>query len=208
MEIFEIVKLAVTTLVPTGLLYSWMKRKYAHWKKGREMVAGAQKAINESFEEKLKSIREQVNPNGGLSMNDAVVRIEKRLGSIDNQLVDLKIGQRNTLDLMDIAYWESDNEGRVTYVSVAMCEILGCTQIDILDSSWMGLIDSEDRSRVIHEWSESVKFASEFNCTYNYRRPDGQYQRVQAVAIHHKNNDGKVDNTKGKIIKIGEPFKK
>lgn len=210
METLEVIKLVleITSILITIGILRWAQKKYAHWKKGRDAVAVANTAMFKEFSNKLESIVKEVKPNGGLSMNDKVTEIGKHLDTIDTQLVDLKIGQRNNLDLMDIAYWESDGEGRVTYVSVAMCEILGCTQIDILDSSWMGSIDLQDRDRVIKEWTESVKYASEFNCTYNYRRPDGFLQKVQSMAIHHKNSQGRVEHTKGKIIKLGDPFKK
>jgi len=207
LEIIKLILELISLLITIGIL-KWAQRKYKHFKNNRELFRKLQTEVFNSFEKRLKSIEIQVNPNSGKSMNDDIKSILQKLGIIDGQLVDLKIGQRNSLDLMDIAYWESDADGRVIYVSVAMCEIIGCTQIDILDSSWMGLIDSDDRDRVIKEWAESVKYASEFNCTYNYRRPDGYLQKVQAIAIHHKNNLGKVEDTKGKIIKIGDPFKK
>jgi PAS domain S-box-containing protein len=207
LEIIKLILEVIAILISLGIL-RWAQWRYKHFKNNRELYRKLQTEKDKQLMLEIKSIKDEVKPNGGISLNDKVTDIAKHLIVIDGQLVDLKIGQRNSLDLMDIAYWESDNSGRVTYVSVAMCEIIGCTQIDILDSSWMGLIDSVDRDRVSKEWGESVKYASEFNCTYNYKRPDGTFQKVQAIAIHHKNNSGRVEHTKGKIIKLGEPFKK
>jgi PAS domain S-box-containing protein len=207
LEIIKLILEVIAILISIGIL-KWAQSKYNHFRNNRETFRNLEIEQNKELMKQIKDIKDEVKPNGGLSLNDKVTDIGKHLVTIDAQLVDLKIGQRNSLDLMDIAYWESDSQGRVTYVSVAMCEILGCTQIDILDSSWMGLIDHQDRERVIKEWADSVKYASEFNCTYNYKRPDGYFQKVQAIAIHHKNEKGVVEHTKGKIIKLGEPFKK
>lgn len=201
-----IIKILELAIIPFFIwLFKWVNRKYEHFKKGREAVSNAQRETNLMLLSELKAIKDQVQPNGGKSLNDKITLMSIKF---EHSFEELKTGQRNTREIMDLAIWESDYEGRVNYVSIALCELIGCTQTDALDNSWIGLIDTQDRDRVVKEWTDSVRNASEFNSTYNYRKNDGSYQKVKAVAIHNKDERGKVANTLGRLIQIGEPFRK
>ena len=123
-------------------------------------------------------------------------------------LVDLKIGLRNSLEILDVATWKSDGEGRVIEVSVGLCELLGAAEHDLLDSSWIGLVVPEDRERIFDAWLMSVKTASSYDEEYTYKKPDGSFQKVRGVAIHNKNTKGKITGSLGRLYQIGEPFKK
>ena len=156
----------------------------------------------------LQAIKKEFKTNGGSSLKDDIVRLSDGMKEVNIRLDGITVEQRINREIMEVANWESNSEGQVTYVSTALCEIIGCTQMDLLHNSWIGFVDAADRKRVVTEWRESIENASEYNCIYNFRKTDGMLQKVKAVAIHVKDEKGKVKETLGRITKIGEPYKK
>lgn len=203
--ILKVVGIAITLGVA-----KWINEKYKHFKINRDTARQLHNdQIREIFQlikdvkselcEQLLIIKKEVMPNGGSSMNDNVTRIANHLNTIDVSIVDIKRVQRNNREIMGLASWESDNIGRVTYVSIALCDLVGHPSSELMDDSWVGFIIPEDRKRVIDEWRESVERASEFNSIYTYKKADGSLQKVKGVAIHNKNSEGKVISSLGRL---------
>lgn len=210
MGTIEIIKFIIAVLTFFVLLgaWTWLQSKWAHFRKSRQTVANLQAEVNKSLLEDIKAIKGQVFPNDGKSLMDKITRIENKQKEIEVSVADLKIRQRNSSEIQDAAIWESDSNGFITYVSRVYCEIVDNTENNILGNSWKGLIDPNDRSRVISEWNEAISTASEFTCEFNFRIGDGMFQAVKATAIHNKCKEGKVIASLGIIHKVGEPFKK
>lgn len=170
---------------------------YKSWKVKRDVYQQHIVSSLAAQDEQLKAIKYQLYPNGSMSMFDKVMA----------GLTDLQSGQVNTWELMDLAVWKSDKDGRITFVTNSLCEMIGCTVADVMDNSWVNRVIEKDRTAVFNEWISSVQTASEFNRTYTYRKSDGLYQTVNATAVHNKGRDGKVMSSAGRFIKQGEPFK-
>ena len=136
-----------------------------------------------------------------------VLLIVGRFGKIDVKLDDLKEGQRNTREILNVANWESDSNGRIIYVSSSLCEIIGCSADDLLDQSWIGLVAAKDRERVYNSWKRSVDTASYFNEDFTFRKTDGMFQSVNATGIHNKTASGEVASSLVRINKVGESSK-
>ena len=151
--------------------------------------------------ENIKLIKDKLYPNGGTSIDDKV-------GQILVQMKELRSGQLNTWEIMDVAIWNSDAGGRTTYVNKPYCELVRCIPTDVMGLSWLGLIAKFDRDRVEKEWEKSIANASDFDLCYSFELPGGLFQKVNGIAIHNKNKlTGKLENSIGRLIKIGEPTK-
>ena len=148
----------------------------------------------------IKEIKDKIFPNGGGSLDD-------KMEDIKSTLIKLLAGQRNTWELMDVAVWISNEEGRTIYVNKPYCELVGCAYTDALGMSWLGLISSADRANVREGWKESVENVSDFDMCYSVHRSDGLYQKVNAVAVHNRDQNGKLIGSMGRLIKIDEPYK-
>lgn len=210
MGTIEIIKFIIAVLTFFVLLgaWKWLTLKWSHFRKSRQTVANTQNEVNKAVMEELKAIKAQLFPDDGKSLMDKINRIESKQKEIEVAVCDLKIRQRNSSEIQDAAIWESDSTGFITYVSRVYCEIVDTTENNILGNSWKGLIDPNDRSRVILEWNEAISTASEFTCEFNFRIGDGEFQTVKATAIHNKSKEGKVIASLGILHKVGEPFKK
>lgn len=209
MQALDVIKLIisiVTLLVALGL-GRYINQKYEHFKSNRQAFQLMQIDVNKNMMAKLQGIEHEVKPDGGHSLNDKITDLVNGVSKLDTKIELITSEQRLNREIMGIANWESDEKGKVTYVSIALCEIIGCTQSDLIDSSWVGYIDKKDRQRVISEWTEAVSTASEFNSEFNYILPNNMYQPVKAVAIHIKKPDGTVLKTLGRITKTGDSFK-
>ena len=126
---------------------------------------------------------------------DTVNRNTSTLQSQNETLARLEVGQRNTREISNISNWESDSDGRVTYVSASLCEMIGYSAEQFMHDSWKGFVVDKDRDRVFKSWKDSVQNASHFSETFLFRKFDGSFIRVSAIALHNKDKYGKVLNS-------------
>lgn len=217
-------KLLQTLLTPFIIAFIWwiwkeakklFKKWYNFYREAENQFRKYQLEQNDLVVKQLEEIKKEFRTNGGSSLKDDLVGMKKGLAGLKDDMKNMKDqlnsvvhSQRLNREVMGEANWESNSEGLVTYVSTALCEIIGCSQVEMLDNSWIGFVDPDDRKRVMEDWQESVKMASEYNTEFNYKRTDGTFQRVRAAAVHLKDEKGHVKETLGHVIKIGEPFKK
>lgn len=172
---------------------NYKEREQAKWD-NLHAVLNKQDAVN-------KQIKDKLFPNGGSSIDDKVEKIIVGVSA-------LQMGQRNTLDILDIASWESDSEGRFVYVSTSLCELMGATPGELLGNSWVGDVAHFDRDAVLKAWHESIRYASGFNIKFSIKKSDGNYQDVSPVVIHNKDKQGKVISSLGRLVKVGELYKR
>lgn len=180
----------------------WYRNYKEHLKLEKEALFSELHAQNAQ----IKLIKDKLYPNGGSSIDDKVEKVMKKLSNVELGLNSLQVGQRNTWDILDIASWESDNEGKVNYVSAAFCDLLDCTPDEVMGNSWIGKIAYFDRDKVLKLWKEAIDNASEFTFPYNIKRGDGRYQKVAPIVIHNKDEHGVVLNSLGRLLKVGEPY--
>ncbi len=200
LDIIKLVLQSMAILISAGVLV-WAKKKYSHYKDNRDTARSAQIQMLGKVMEDLKDIKHQVNPNGGHSLNDKVSDIGTHLVEIDKKLIELKVRQRNGSEILDVANWESDHEGKVEYVSTALCDLIGRTSTSLMDYKWTAYLHPDDRDRVVKEWIDSVKSAGDFNSFYRYVKSDGTIQKVNGKAIHNTDETGKVINSLGRLIR-------
>lgn len=210
-------KILEGVLIPFLIAFVWwiwreckkfFKKWYSNYREAENQFRKYQLEQNDVVVKQLEEIKKEFKTNGGSSLKDDLAGLKKDMNNMKDQLISVVNSQRLNREVMGEANWESDREGLFKYVSTALCEIIGCSQVEMLDNSWIGFVDPEHRKRVMDEWTDSVKMASEFNMEFNYRRTDGSFQRVRATAVHIKDEKGHVKETLGRITKVGEPFKK
>jgi len=201
-----------TVIIGMGALSVSIFTIYKLWfKKWYEKYRAKKKAEEEAkwlkLHESIKEIRDQVLPNGGSSMNDIQKEMRETLDVVVLAVNSLSVGQRNFCDILDIASWESDAEGRVTYASMGLCELMNAHPEEIKGNSWVGLIADFDRDRIVKGWREAVANASDFRMEHSIEIDEGVYQRVKPIVIHNKDKTGRVLNSMGRLTKDGEPYK-
>lgn len=166
------------------------------------------RAENDHIISELKSIKSKLFPNGGTSIDDKLELSLKDNLEIKKFLEDLSAGQRNTWEIMDIAIWKSDKDGRTIYVNKPYMELTGCQYHDALGMSWTRCVADFDRQRIRNAWLEAVRDVADFDECYFIELNDGSFQKVNALAIHNREKqDGALRNSTGRLIKIGDPIR-
>ncbi len=115
----------------------------------------------------------QLKPNGGYSLMDKVNRIEK-------SLLRENAVRRAQINATGLAFWESDAQGRITFASDALAEVIGGTPEEILVNGWATFLHPEDRDRVFREWISANEQRRAFVSTHRFQHLDGQQVTVQA----------------------------
>lgn len=198
MTLDSIAKITEIAIIP-ALIFT-VKKAYTIYKGDKAKRDSHRQFIVDTLDaqnKQLSAIQYQLYPNGSLSMFDRLMAGMARL----------EAGQVNTWELMDLAVWLSDKDGKVTFVTNSLCEMIGCSVSEMLGNTWKNRIIEEERAEAIAAWKFSVETASEFNRTITYKKSDGMCQTVTAVALHNKDADGNTISSAGRFQKQGEPFK-
>jgi PAS domain S-box-containing protein len=82
-----------------------------------------------------------------------------------------------------IGIFRMDAEGRCTYTNHYYQVMCDCTFEEVLGDGWLNVLHSEDRARVLSQWSTSVSDVQQYRNEMRYIRKDGtiRYCLVQAV---------------------------
>lgn len=123
--------------------------------------------VTEAQNRLLESLRREVLPNGGSSMND---RISLLLGEV-----------RSRLDSdQATAYFAADKHGDIIWVSRSYLRWFSARMEEVMGRRWLGLIHPIDRERVAEEWAFAIKDGRQARGTARYQDGQGGYIAVYA----------------------------
>ena len=143
----------IALLGAIGAVAAWLRAK------GRKVLA----------EEILSEIRDQVKPNGGSSLADAVNRIESSVADLVSQLHILQAGYRFAMRDGE-AIWECNASGECVYANAHLCELFGLPLNEMVGWNWLAAIDGpQERARVADAWRISVKDGIPYRIEYRVR---------------------------------------
>lgn len=129
----------------------------------------------ESDRERLEAIYKELRFNGGASLKDSIKRIEETQAK---QLVKLDM----ISDLQESITFETDSNGRYTYVSKKYCELTGRTHYECLTNGWhLTLLESE-RDSVISAWLDAVDAGRIFEFEFKIKQKFGKVIKVSCTA--------------------------
>lgn len=118
---------------------------------------------------KVARIYDELTPNGGGSIKDAINRIEAM------QLAGLQLTGK--------AHWISDPEGKCTFASTKLANLMGVHPEQVMGWGWVSSVAPQFRASVKEEWIQAVKDRREFHATYAYQHSDGKLVPVTGHAI-------------------------
>ena len=85
-----------------------------------------------------------------------------------------------------VGIFESDVDGRLTYVNPCLVELHGGSAAALLGRGWVELIHPEDRDALVAGWSAALAEGREYAHDYRVVRPDGgtRWVRGRAAPLH------------------------
>lgn len=121
----------------------------------------------DALHSQVQLIANQLVPNGGSSIKDALNRIENRQTLSDQRIKVLMSDTSN-------AIVEYDKDGVCTWVNWQYCRLTGRTPMEVLGYGWINSIHPEDRDDVRREWERSVEESRSFEMSYRKMTHDGE----------------------------------
>ncbi len=145
----------------------------------------------------LETIVHDFKPNGGNSLRDVVDRIELNLFLFEQKY-------RAVVEFQDIGVFETDKDGKYTWVSDKWLSITNQSWLDASNNGWIAQVAPEDRNNVWHEWESAVRQTRQFSMKYKIIDTLNGTTIVSSTAIPVKNKEGKVLAYLGKITSANQ----
>lgn len=98
---------------------------------------------------KLDAIYEELKPNHGSSIKDAINQIRHTVHTIEKR-------QRAWLSYEDQGIFETDADGKCIWVNRAYLKMLNVTFEEVQGNGWKNFIHPHARENVFHEWASAV----------------------------------------------------
>jgi len=141
----------------------------ALWVGGKKFMAAIRYII--SIARVLKRVEEELTPNGGKSMKDAIDRIERQL---------IVVGGGQIALLQDLTYgvYRCDQKGDTEYVNRTLLSVTGMQFEQVVGTGWLQFVSERDRDAVDADWKAAVREGREFLATYDIKTVTGEHPVV------------------------------
>jgi PAS domain S-box-containing protein len=88
--------------------------------------------------------------------------------------------------------WICDPDGRNTYTSQSLLDLLGITQEQCSEFGWGDSLHPDDSERTIAAWKECVRTEGHWDIEHRYRGTDGEYHPILARGVPVRDESGKI----------------
>jgi PAS domain S-box-containing protein len=144
----------------------------------------------------LAQVAEELKPNGGGSLRDAVDRIDNRSARSD-------AFQRAAWSFWDESgLYEADTEGRCVWVNRAYRRISQRETEELLGQGWIVAIAPGDRDAVLREWEHCIADERDFTMDYKMVNAHGELIAVKGMAVPLRDDDGTVIGWLGRVLPL------
>jgi diguanylate cyclase (GGDEF)-like protein/PAS domain S-box-containing protein len=93
---------------------------------------------------------------------------------------------------LPVGVYETDLEGRFTYVNERWSQLTGLSPERAHGQSWATVVHPEDVDRARAEWHGSRAAGRDFSLEYRYQRPDGSVSWIWCRAVEIRDDEGEV----------------
>lgn len=135
--------------------------------------------------QKLDFLVAELKPNHGGSIKD-------HINLIRDSVLRTEMWQKTRLSHENLPYFDTDPEGRITWVNKSFLKMFAASEMDVLGVGIRNFIDQKDKERAIKDWeaatSHSIDVITSFKIKDNY----GHHKCVEcrAYAVRgSKNNE-------------------
>lgn len=168
-----LIQLCTLATILAGL-YAWISRR------ATQLLT----TVNEKFE-KLEKVYESVRPNGGSSLYDKVVAIDRRTSEAEARS---KILLRN----LKVAEFKSDLAGNCIFINGAAVGLLNRPETDWHGKNWISLIAPENRESVDEEWNAAIRDQRIFSARFSWLHSNGSRVPSHVDATPYADSRGSV----------------
>lgn len=146
----------------------------------------------------LKLIKNQVFPNGGSSLSDAISESLKLARKADRRSIIL------TEHAPTPIYECTGEDGYCTFVNQPLAKLFGMERAEMLGNGWLRAIESDDKVRVYNTFTEAIKNRIPYSCHYTVvNQRTGQRTKCYTSAEVTRGPDDKVIFIHGTVEGVG-----
>lgn len=157
---------AIATFAAAALgIKKMVKLQSQGWKRAREAKVSREKALD------------QLLPSLDIShptLIDQIRGIANRLTHIEIAIEMLGIEHQASFELLGLAIWHSDHDGKAVYISPTLGDLLGMSTEEARGWGWLTSVHTDDRKRVRNEYVYSVMDKRPFSEYYRFKRSNDQ----------------------------------
>ena len=107
-------------------------------------------------------------------------------------------------DTSPVGIFQTDAQGKTTYVNPRWCEISGLSATEALGDGWLRAVHPEDREKLAQGWQAANQVQSISKADYRFVHPGGSISWVMGQAVPEKDAAGRVVGYVGTITDITE----
>jgi len=116
----------------------------------------------EALDKRVEKVEYRVGPNGGGSILDGVNALKRTLKSIEESIISINAKDKEITDAIGILMWRADSDGKYTWASKALQELVGMSFEDgFKNNQWENLHFPEDLAEIRRRWNEALEIARE-----------------------------------------------
>ena len=173
--------LDVETAVAVGL--AGLTAAAGGWRKLRQVVGFA--TDMQSKLDTIAMLSQELRPNGGTSLKDAVTRIESNMATMQAKM---QVMFRHS----DVNAFEANILGEWTCVTGDFADRVGFEDEQLLGFGWMNAIHPEDQDRVYREWIKAIEQNRDWLCTFATRHAETGLSIEHRVRAHRVLRNGEL----------------
>jgi len=143
----------------------------------------------------LEDIRQELKPNGGASLRDALIRIEDRQCTMESVML-------TQLNVFDIAIFRTDALGKITYTNRRHQRLTEFSFAESEGEGWINFVKPAMREVVLHKWTEAISSGREFHERVTFIKESGEEYEVMITTFKELGRTGGVTGYIGVIKTI------
>jgi len=130
----------------------------------------------------INTIFKELTPNGGGSLKDNVNQLTIELKKNTDMTEVIYHSQHWLLDNRDEPIFESQSDGKCTWVNKPYMNLLRRDMSYFINHGWKSAIHDDDRERVVENWNSAVRDGRLFEDTYRMVDSTGKSIKVECTA--------------------------
>jgi len=145
----------------------------------------------------LEDIRQELKPNGGASLRDALNRIEERQCNMESFIL-------TQLNVYDTAIFRTDAKGKITYTNRKYQKLTEFSFPESQGDGWINSVVPQEREKVLNKWMEAIESGREFHEKITLEKASGERHEVMVSTFKELNRTGKVAGYLG-VLNVMQP---
>jgi hypothetical protein len=153
---------------------------FRYIRKGLRAAASAQQKLDQ-----IARLSEELRPNGGTSLRDAINRIEGNMATVQAKM-------RMMFRHSEVNAFEANIAGEWTCVTGDFADRVGFEDEQLLGFGWMNAIHPSDQDRVYTEWIKAIDQNRDWLCTFATRHAETGLTMEHRVRAHRVLRNGEL----------------